>query len=81
MDVSTRIYLKLLKRGFHVITADDIPACSGGGQRFRLRVGVTISAYASGKVLVQGNFTPRSSKWAYGALYNILPATTQWQLG
>ena len=53
MDVSTKIYLKLLKRGFHVITADDIPARSGGGQRFRLRVGVTISAYASGSCVRQ----------------------------
>ena len=81
MDFSMRIYLKLLRRNFYVVTADDILPAEGGRQRFRLGVGVVVSVFASGTVLVQGRFTPRSSKWGRQALSSILPANTRWQLG
>ncbi len=81
MDVSMQIYLKLLKRRFFIVTTEDIPLSAGGGQRFRLGVGVVVSVFASGTVVVQGSFTPRCSKWADKALSQILPANARWQLG
>ena len=75
MKLALQIELKLLEQGFYLQGAEDIV----GGERFHLGVGVVISVYDNGTVMVQGKFKPKYRVWGYWTLKRILPKTTIWQ--
>ncbi len=75
MKYAMKLELKLLELGFHLDGAEDI----SGGERFHLGVGVVISVYDNGTVLVQGKFKPKYRAWGYQTLRRILPKTTIWK--
>ena len=74
MKQAMKIELNLLEQGFYLQGAEDIT----GGERFHLGVGVVISVYDNGTVLVQGKFKPKYRAWGYRTLKRILPKTTIW---
>lgn len=75
MKLAMKIELALLQKGFFIQDADDIQ----GGERFRLGVGVTVTVYDNGTVLVQGRLKPKYS-WALRTLARILPKATRWHV-
>ena len=74
MNLAMQIQLVLLNSNFYIESADDI----AGGERFRLGVGVTVTVYNNGTVLVQGRFKPKFA-WAVRTLSRTLPKHTRWQ--
>lgn len=75
MNLAMKIQFALLTKNFYIESADDIQ----GGERFRLGVGVTITVYNNGTVLVQGR-PKRKFPWALQTLRRILPKDTRWHL-
>ena len=75
MKYAMKLELRLIEQGFHLDGAEDI----SGGERFHLGVGVVISVYDNGTVLVQGKFKPKYRAWGYRTLKRLLPKTTIWK--
>ena len=74
MKQAMQIQLALLNNRFWVERAEDIK----GGERFYLGVGVVISVYDNGTVLVQGRLKPKYKTWAVKILTRLLPKNTRW---
>lgn len=75
MNPAMQIQLALLNNNFRIESADDIK----GGERFRLGVGLTITVYNNGTVLVQGRLKPKFA-WTLRPLMRILPKHTSWRM-
>ena len=73
MKRAIEIELKILEEDLFLAEAEDI----SGGERFHLGIGVDISVYDNGTVLVQGKFKPKYRAWGYRTLKQKHPNATR----